>query len=294
MRILITGITGFVGRNLADYFSTHSNHIVAGTARAEQKPEVLPKDILYHPLELTNELAVLETIASFQPDLVIHSAAMSKPNDCEVQQELCYAVNVRATKYVVDACKAIGCKLIFMSTDFVFGDDGPYTETDDYSPVNYYGQSKVLAEELVKKTTLHWAIVRTVLVYGKQLEGLSPTFPQWVKGQLEKGSAIKVFADQYRTATYVLDLVKGIDAIIQQNAKGIFHICGEEAFTPFDIACKVATHFNYDTALVKPVTRAEFAEPARRPVRSTLHIAKAKSECGYQPHSLSEVLPLIF
>lgn len=294
MRILITGITGFVGRNLADYFSTHSNHTVAGTARALQKPEVLPKDILYHPLELTHAEAVLQTITSFQPDLVIHSAAMSKPNDCEVQQELCYNVNVWATKHVVDACKAIRCNLIFMSTDFVFGDDGPYTETDAYAPVNYYGQSKVFAEQLVKDSSIHWAIVRTVLVYGKQLSGLSPTFPQWVKGQLEKGSVIKVFTDQYRTATYVLDLVQGIDAIIQQDATGIFHVCGEETFTPFDIACKVATHFKYDTALVQPVTRADFAEAARRPIRSTLHIAKAKSELGYQPHSLPEVLPFIF
>jgi dTDP-4-dehydrorhamnose reductase len=294
MRILITGITGLVGRNLADYFCTHSNHSVAGTARALQKPEVLPQSIFYYPLELTNESEVLKTFVAFQPDVVIHSAAMSKPNDCEVQQEFCYDVNVQATKYVADACTSIGCKLIFMSTDFVFGDDGPYAETDAYAPVNYYGQSKVLAEQLVQHSTLHWAIVRTVLVYGKQLSGLSPTFPQWVKGQLEKGSAIRVFTDQFRTATYVLDLVKGIDAIIQQNATGIFHVCGEETFTPYDIACKVATYFNYDTALVQPATRADFAEPARRPIRSTLHITKAKTELGFQPHSFSEALPLIF
>jgi len=294
MRVLITGITGLVGRNLAEFYSSHTEDTVVGTARALQKPGVLPNSILYYPLELTNEKAVLETIAALNPDLVIHSAAMSKPNDCEFQQELCYDVNVQATKYVVDACKVIGCKLIFMSTDFVFGDDGPYTETDTYAPVNYYGQSKWWARQLVQDSTLNWGIVRTVLVYGKQLAGLSPTFPQWVKGQLEKGSTIRVFTDQFRTATYVLDLVKGIDAILQKNATGIFHICGEETFTPFDIACKVATHFNYDAALVQPVTRADFAEAARRPIRSTLHIAKAKSECGYQPHSLSEVLPYIF
>jgi len=245
-------------------------------------------------LDWNNERAVTNTLNIFQPDVFIHSAAMSKPNDCEVQQTLCYDVNVNATRYITHACKDIGCRLIFMSTDFVFGDDGPYSEADAYSPVNYYGQSKVYAEELVMKSSLHWSIVRTVLVYGKQLAGLHSTFPHWVKCQLESGNTIKVFTDQFRNATYVHDLMKGIDAIIQQNATGIFHICGEETFTPFAIAQKVAEHFSFDTGLIQPVTRADFAEAARRPIRSTLLIAKAKSELGYQPNSLVEVLPLIF
>lgn len=294
MRILITGVSGFVGRHLANRLLEQKDIVVAGTGRATGRPEHLPTALQYLPLDLLNPVAVLDVVTAFQPDIVIHSAAMSKPNDCEVQQALCYAVNVQATQHVVDACTANNCRLLFMSTDFVFGDDGPFAEDDAYNAVNYYGQSKVLAEAVVKNSGLHWSIVRTVLVYGPQLPGLHPTFPQWVWGNLQQGKPIRVFTDQYRTATYVADLVDGIAAITMQNATGVFHLCGEEIFTPFDIAQLVAVHGGFDTQLVQPVTRAEFTEPARRPIRSTLNIHKAKSELGFAPRSLSQVLPLLF
>lgn len=294
MRILITGVSGFVGRHLASRLLQQNDAVVAGTGRATNRPEHLPAQVQYMPLDLLHPVAVLDVVTAFQPHIVIHSAAMSKPNDCEEQQALCYAVNVQATQHVIEACKACNCRLLFMSTDFVFGDDGPFAEDDAYNAVNYYGQSKVLAEGLVKNSGLPWSIVRTVLVYGPQLPGLNPTFPQWVWGNLKEGKTIRVFTDQYRTATYVADLTEGITSIVVQKATGVFHLCGEETFTPFDIAQLVAAHGGFDAQLVQPVTRAAFAEPARRPIRSTLHIAKAKSELGYAPRSLSQVLPLLF
>lgn len=294
MRILITGVTGFVGRNLAAFWSGNPALALAGTARTKERPSWLHQEMAYHPIELTDRNAVLDGVRAFRPDVVIHCAAMSKPNDCEQQQDVCYDVNVNATRYLIEACVQSGSRLVFMSTDFVFGDEGPFHETDAYAPVNYYGQSKVIAEELVKHASLDWAIIRTVLVYGRQLPGLPPTFPQWVKGNLDQGKSIRVFTDQFRSPTYVPDLVAGIDAIVMQQVKGIFHLCGEETLTPFDIAQAVAANFGYDAAMVQPVTRAEFAEPARRPIRSTLHIHKAKSELGFAPRSLAQVLPEIF
>lgn len=294
MRILITGVSGFVGRHLANRLLQQNDVVVAGTGRALIRPTHLPAQVQYLPLDLLNPRDVLDVLVNFQPHIVIHSAAMSKPNDCEEQQTLCYAVNVQATQHVVDACKVCNCRLLLMSTDFVFGDDGPFAEDDAYNALNYYGQSKVLAEVLVKNSGLRWSIVRTVLVYGPQLPGLQPTFPQWVRGNLQEGKTILVFTDQYRTPTYVADLVEGIVAIVKLNARGIFHLCGEETFTPFDIAQLVAAHGGFDAQLLKPVTRATFAEPARRPIRSTLDITKAKSELGYAPRSLSKVLPLLF
>jgi dTDP-4-dehydrorhamnose reductase len=294
MRILITGVTGFVGRNLAYYWLYQTDLMIVGTGRSLERPAHLPEAIHYIPLQLTDAVAVMQAIAAFKPDVVIHSAAMSKPNDCEVEQQLCYEVNVNATRYVVEACRQTGSRLVYMSTDFVFGDHGPFAEDDNYDPVNYYGHSKVLAEAIVKESELDWSIVRTVLVYGKQLPGLSPTFPQWVKLNLDQGKSIRVFTDQYRTPTYVPDLVNGINAIVKQEAAGIFHLCGAETFTPFDIAQRIVSHFGLNASLVQPVTRLEFAEKARRPIRSTLHIHKAASELGFVPRSLADVLPDLF
>ena len=294
MRIFITGVTGFVGRNLAAYWSQMPELELAGCGRAALKNEHLPETLQYFPLELTQREAVLAAITAFRPDIVIHSAAMSKPNDCEVQRDLCYDVNVNATRYVVEACLQCNSRLLFMSTDFVFGDNGPFREDDVYGPLNYYGESKMLAEQIVQQSALDWSIVRTVLVYGKQLPGLHATFPQWVKGQLDQGKTIRVFTDQYRTATYVLDLVKGIDAMVRKPASGIYHISGAETFSPFDMAQRVAAHFGFDPQRVQPVTRQEWAEPARRPVRALLAIDKAKRDLGYAPVSLDTVMTDLF
>lgn len=294
MRIFITGITGFIGGRLAKRWSNNTGWIIGGTGRAIEKPNALPAMVEYFQVSFEEPDALQQAIAAFKPDVVVHSAAMSKPNDCEVQQDLCKLINVDATAAVVAACEKMKCRLLFMSTDFVFGDNGPFSEEDAYDPVNFYGMSKVSAEELVKSAAIDWSIVRTVLVYGKQEVGMHATFPQWVKNNLDQGKTIRVFTDQFRTATFVDDLVDGIDRMVQRGARGIFHLCGEETTTPFAMAQKVAAMLGHDTLMVQPTTRIEMPEVARRPIRSILDIQKAKSELGYAPRSLDEALSLIF
>lgn len=286
MRILITGATGLVGRHLLLHWLQQPGMVLAGTGRRAVAPAHFPAGVQYLPLDITDAGAVQATLRDFAPDVVVHSAAMSKPNDCELQQPLCYAVNVNGTRHVWEACEQLRCRLVFMSTDFVFGDEGPYDETAAYSPVNYYGQTKVWAEELLQAATIDCAIVRTVLVYGPQLPGLLATFPQWVQAQLAKGQPIRVFTDQYRTATFIADLVGGISAIVKQQASGVYHLCGPELVTPYDLAQRVAQYLGYSPALVQPVTRAELAEAARRPINSSLLIDKARRELGYEPRGV--------
>jgi dTDP-4-dehydrorhamnose reductase len=107
-----------------------------------------------------------------------------------------------------------------------------------------------------------------------------------VQAQLAKGQPIRVFTDQYRTVTFIDDLVRGISAIVKQQASGVYHLCGPEPVTPYDIAQRVAQHLGYSPALVQPVTRAELAEAARRPINSCLRIDKARRELGYEPRGL--------
>jgi dTDP-4-dehydrorhamnose reductase len=218
---------------------------------------------------------------------------MSKPNECEVNQALCHQINVMGTRHVSEACSIVNARLVFLSTDFVFGDHGPYSEEDLYDPVNYYGQSKMEAEQWIMDAGLPFSIVRTVLVYAAQKDGMQPTFLQWVKARLEQGQTLRVFTDQLRTATYVLDLVKSLETIIQQQASGIFHICGREVLSPYQMACAVAKGLGYDNRKIEPVTRADFQEAARRPRNSTLKIDKANRELGFNPKSFFEVLPLL-
>lgn len=290
MKILVTGITGFVGRHLAEFWKNNDDITLYGTARNLQRNEHLPAWVNYLPLEITNQQEVLDLITDLQPDIVIHSAAMSKPNDCELQKEHCFDINVNATRYVVEACKRIHARLIFMSSDMVYGNEGPYTENDATCPVNYYGESKVLAEKLVEASGLDYAIIRTVLVYGAKLAGQQGTFLHWVLGNISQQKTIRVFTDQYRTACFVNDLCAGIDALARTGLQGIFHICGQETFTPFEIARTVARFHGLDEELVQPVTSAEMPEVALRPKRSTLSIEKAESLLGYRPTPLGKAL----
>lgn len=270
----------------ADYKIT----VVARTIDAS----ILPQNTKSIAVDITDEVAIKAAILLAQPDVVIHSAALSKPNECEIRKPHCNTVNVLATHYIIDACKATHAQLIFMSTDFVFGHNGPYNETDTYCPVNYYGKSKVLAEKLVSDSGLHYAIVRTVMVYGKKLERQNNTFLHWVKDNLQQQKPIKVFTDQYRSVAYVNDLCQGIHHIIRKNFRGIVHLCGDTVYTPFQLAQEVAGYFGFDENLIVPVTKETFSEAAERPENSVLLIEKAKQELDYLVTPLYKALPQIF
>ncbi len=293
-KILITGGTGFIGRHLSEFWKNRTDLELTATGRRGDGGLYLPVSVHYKAIELTDKNAVFAFINELLPATVIHSAAMSRPNDCELDKKSCHEINVNATGYLVEACKLTGSELIFMSTDMVFGDDGPYTEEDKPCPVNYYGETKVMAEEIIRASGLNYAIVRTVLVYGKKLAGQQNTFLHWVYDNIKAGKTIRVFTDQHRTACFVNDLCNGIDALVQTGAQGIFHLCGSETFTPFEIAKAVARYHGFDEELVQPVTNAEMKETARRPKNCTLNIDKAKGVLGYSTTSLQDALKIIF
>jgi dTDP-4-dehydrorhamnose reductase len=178
-----------------------------------------------------------------------------------------------------------------MSTDFVFdGKSGPYREEDPTGPVNYYGCSKRVAEKAVMDSGLHWAIVRTVLVYGQ-----SPTVQRfnlltWVRDKLQAGERIKVVGDQFRTPTYAGDLARGIRLVMEKDQSGIFHISGDAFMTPYDMAVATARALNLDETLIDRVDASTFTQPAKRPPRTGFVIDKARQLLGYEPLSFREGL----
>jgi dTDP-4-dehydrorhamnose reductase len=200
-------------------------------------------------------------------------------------------VNVGATRAILKAAQLKKSYFIYISTDFVFdGEEGPYDESAIPNPVNLYGESKLLAEEMVQLSGLHWCIIRTVLVYGNKVPGGRSNFVLWVKDKLEKGEPIKVVNDQIRTPTYVEDLAKGILLAIMKHAKGIYHISGKDTCTPYQLACEIAKLTKKDVDLITPVDASVFPEPAKRPPKTGFIIIKAIKELGYVPHSLNEGL----
>lgn len=228
------------------------------------------------------------------PDAVVHTAAMSKPDECQQDPEKCLLYNVKATSYLINAAQNTNTHFIYMSTDFIFGENGPHSETDDPGPLNFYGESKLMAERLVNQSTTDHCIIRPVFIYGKCWEGMRPSFLHWVKNNLEQGKAIKVVTDQSRTPTYVGDLCKGIEQILLQRTGGVYHLAGKNILSPYAMAVTVAGVLGLNGSLIEPVTSATFPEPVRRSKRSGLKIDKAIRELNYAPVDFEEGVRLSF
>ncbi len=295
MKILITGANGLLGQYAVKRLAAAGHKIIA-TGRGDCR--LKPNDkmaVEYFSLDITNREEVNASVSKISPEIIVHAAAMAQPDACELDKETCDATNTLATQYFCEAAERVGARLIYISTDFIFsGDDGPYRETDAAGPVNYYGSSKLAAEQIVQQSKTQWCIIRTVLVYGNILSGTRSNVVTWVKDNLENGKPIKVVSDQLRTPTYVDDLAKSIELAIEKNARGIYHVSGREVLTPYEMAIQVADYFGLDKSLMEKVDASVFSQPAQRPLKTGFIIEKAEKELGYQPLSFMEGIREMF
>lgn len=295
MKILITGANGFLGQHLVKRLLEETTHLIIATGKGEQRTPFQSTSLEYVPLDLCDGVAVHHLMDMLRPDLVVHCAAMTQADECELNEVACWNINVTATRFLIDAAKKIGARFILLSTDFVFdGAAGPYRETDTASPVSYYGSSKVAAEKAVEESGLNSSIVRTCLVYGDVVTGTRNNIVTWVKDNLQQGKPIKVVSDQWRTPTYVEDLSGGILMLIDKEASGIFHISGEELLSPHEMAIATADHLGLDKSLIEKVDASTFSQPAKRPARTGFVIDKAKADLGFIPLNFKEGLEKMF
>jgi dTDP-4-dehydrorhamnose reductase len=233
---------------------------------------------------------------------------MSKVDECERNQWQAYVTNVEGTVTMLLNAEEHKSFFVFVSTDFIFDGEkarlndsrlndsvgqGMYKEDDLPGPVNFYGKTKLEAEEAVKEYEFDWAIVRTILVYGKPITGKGNLLTV-VKEKLEKGEEYSVVDDQVRTPTFVEDLAAGIISVIERKAKGVYHLSGNDVLTPYEMACKVADHLKLNRSLIKKVTAAEFSQPAKRPPKTGFVIEKARKKLGFHPVSFEEGLRRTF
>lgn len=295
MKVLITGANGFLGQHLTLYLTEKGYNTIAcsrGECRIAQK-----FSIQYYSADVTDELGVASMITTVQPEVVIHTAAMSKPDECNNNKEACLLINVEATKFLLRSLSSIQQTpphLIYISTDFIFGENGPHSEEDIAAPLNFYGETKLHAEQLVTESGLMYTIIRPVFIYGPVLQGMRPSFLHWVKNNLEQSKMIKVVSDQQRTPTFVIDICKGIETSITKKIEGVYHLAGKDLLSPYQMAIAVANFLKLDAALIENVTSETFAEPVKRAKRSGLKIDKARKLLGYEPVSFEEGIQLTF
>lgn len=172
MKILITGANGFLGYYLTEKLLQKKYTVVATGKGGSRLPFTQFSNLTYSEMDFTLPSRVHEVFEKYSPDVVIHAGAMSKPDDCEQDRQQAYRVNVEGTLTLLLKAAETKSFFVYVSSDFIFdGDRGMYREEDDADPVNFYGKTKLVAEEAVKVYEYDWAIVRTVLVYGKPHAG---------------------------------------------------------------------------------------------------------------------------
>ncbi|NDD19157.1 MAG: SDR family oxidoreductase [Flavobacteriia bacterium] len=289
-RVLITGANGLLGQSILH--ANQGRFTLCATGRGEVRGDL--KGAEYQVLDTTSPEDYARVFEAFKPDVVIHGAAMTQVDDCELQPALCHSLNVDATAACIEACERVGAHLIFISTDFIFdGTSGPYSEEAQAAPLSIYGQSKADAEALVQQATCPWTIARTVLVIG-YVPGLSRSnIILWARGALSKGQRIKVVDDQVRSPTWSMDLAEGCLLIAEKAATGIFHLSGPDTMSILELVQHVAAHGGYDAGLIDRVSSETLGQPAKRPPITGFDISKAQKDLGFAPHTLQEVLDVI-
>ena len=291
MTILVTGSNGLLGQKLTELLSKDPSVRAIATAR-KQIPT--PENIEFRQLDITDPDQTMEVIMATKPDVVINTAAMTQVDQCESDRDACWLANVTGVENLIEACTKSKAHLIHVSTDFIFdGTKGPLDETEEPKPVNFYGESKLAGEERVKNSSIDWAILRTVLVFGITDDMSRSNIVLWVKKNLEEGKKINVVNDQWRTPTLAEDLAMGCYLAAKKDAQGIYHISGEKMMTPYNIALETADFFELDKSLIHQTDSTQFTQPAKRPPKTGFIIDKAKKELGYRPRTFREGLEVI-
>jgi dTDP-4-dehydrorhamnose reductase len=293
-KVLVTGANGLLGQKLVEMLLPFSNQYqIIATARGDNRAKIT-EGYIYEKLDITNIDELCSVFQKYQPDAVIHSAAMTNVDQCEDQKEMCWDANVNAVLYLVNECKKYNSKLIHVSTDFIFdGKNGPYNESAEANPLSYYGESKLAAEKIVQNSDLHWAIARTVLVYGVINDPSRSNIVLWAKNALESGKEILVVDDQFRTPTLAEDLADGCIKILLMEKEGVFNISGKDFLSVYEMVQKVAEFYDLSMDNVKKVSSSTLNQRAKRPPITGFVIDKAVRELGYDPVSFTEGIQII-
>ena len=292
-KLLITGSNGLLGQKLIHMLVNHPIFELVATSRGANRCG-LTTGYTYYPLDITNEQEVHAVFDEVKPQVVIHTAAMTNVDACELDLEACRIMNIDAVSYLIAAAQKYRTHFIHLSTDFIFdGSHGPLDESEQPAPLSFYGDSKWKGEQIVQAANCPWAIVRTVLVYGVVDDMSRSNIVLWAKGALEQGKTIHVVDDQFRTPTLAEDLAQGCMLIAEKQATGIYNISGPDFMSILELVTRVADFFQLDKTLIVPSKSEGIKQPAKRPPVTGFILTKAITELGYKPHRFEDGLNVV-
>ncbi len=279
MKIFVTGIGGQLGYDVMNEL-TKRGHKAVGSDIFDS----VEQDVEYRKLNITDKEAVEKTLTEVRPDAVIHCAAWTAVDAAEDEENLpkVRAINVDGPQNIANVCKKLDCKMIQISTDYVFNGQGetPWQpDCKDYAPLNVYGQSKLDGELAVANTLEKYFIVRIAWAFGVNGNNFIKTMLNVGK----KYPEVRVVNDQIGTPTYTFDLARLLVDMAESDKYGYYHATNEGGYISwYDFTCEIFRQAGYDTK-VTPVTTAEYGlSKAARPFNSRLDKSKL-AENGFEP-----------
>lgn len=285
MKFLVTGSSGFVGRQISKDLAESSQVF---SCFHKTRPDIGTPVLM----DITRTDDIENAIQKIKPDVIIHCAAMADVNQCEKEKDLARSINVKATETIARQAAKIRSFLVYISTDYVF--DGKHSmrkESDETNPVNYYGMTKLEGEQKVQEVASKWCIARTCVPYGTH-----PTrknFLTHVLEALQKRQEFPAPVDQHICPTYLPNLSRMIIEMGTRQIAGIIHLAGSTRVSRYDMAVMISEKLGLDQALLKPVKMSEMKNwTAKRPHDTSLDTSKAYKILKEKPLGIEEGLDL--
>lgn len=290
MKVFVTGVAGQLGHDVV-YELTKRGHVAIGSDVVEPgglvtdigTDESAHEEIKFELLDITDASAVEEVLTRVKPDAVIHCAAWTAVDlaEDEDKQDKVRAINAGGTRNIAQACKKLDCKMLYISTDYVFDGQGekPWQpDCKDYAPLCVYGQTKLEGELAVSELLEKFFIVRIAWVFGVNGKNFIKTMLNVGK----KYDTVRVVCDQIGTPTYTFDLARLLVDMAESEKYGYYHATNEGGYISwYDFTCEIFKQAGYDTTVV-PVTTAEYGlSKAARPFNSRLDKSKL-TENGFK------------
>ena len=296
MKVFVTGVAGQLGHDVMNELAGRGYEGVGSDIKEEYsgiKDGTPVESMPYVPMDITDQASVEKVLTEVKPDVVVHCAAWTAVDlaEDEDKKEKVHAINVDGTKYIVQVCKKLDCKMIYLSTDYVFDGQGetPWDpDCKDYKPLNVYGETKLAGELAVSETLEKYFIVRIAWVFGKNGKN-------FIKTMLNVGKThdtLTVVDDQIGTPTYTFDLARLLVDMLETDKYGYYHATNEGGYISwYDFTKEIFrqavemghTEYSEDRLTVKPVTTAEYGvSKAARPFNSRLDKSKLAAN-GFTP-----------
>ena len=277
-RVLITGGTGLLGVNI-QRIAPKDLEIFSIYFPERPLPLQLPFPILV--ADVSDRKQMQSVFEWAMPDVVIHTAAVGSVDFAERNREQTRKVNVGGTEVVVALCQIFKSQIIYISSNAVFDGRTPfYSETAPVNPINYYGQLKVDAENIVRESTIPWAIVRPILMYGWPYPGERDNPVVWWVRSLEDGKPIKVVDNVFTKPLPAWSCAEVVWEVIRQHRTDLYHAAGRDHISLYQFALLTAEIFGLDARLITPVPDSYFPEIAPRPRDTSFDTSKMENELG--------------